>query len=136
MLSGLQQLQESNPVQYRDVAKQIAANLDEAAKTAESQGDTTRADQLKKLASDFTAASESGELPDIQDLARVMGGGHHRRHHGHHRVQSAGSTADGSQSQTLLQLFGGQQGGEAQNSALDPETIILNTLASAGISAA
>jgi hypothetical protein len=49
ILSGLQQLQQSNPSPYQQATQQIATNLQKA-KTAQSEGDTTAANQLKQLA--------------------------------------------------------------------------------------
>jgi hypothetical protein len=50
ILSSLQQLQQSNPSPYQQVTQQIATNLQKA-KTAQSEGDTTAANQLKQLGS-------------------------------------------------------------------------------------
>jgi len=89
VLSTLQQLQQSNPAQYQQVTQQIATNLQTAAQTAQSQGNTTAANQLNQLATDFSNASKSGQLPNIQDLAKAISG-HHHHHHGH-----AGGDPDG-----------------------------------------
>jgi hypothetical protein len=43
VMSTLQQLQQSNPTQYAQVTKQIATNLQTAAQTAQSEGNTTAA---------------------------------------------------------------------------------------------
>jgi hypothetical protein len=75
--SELQQLQQSNPAQYAQATSQIAANLQTAAQTAQSQGNTGAANSLNQLATDFTNASTSGQLPNFQDLARAVGGHHH-----------------------------------------------------------
>ncbi len=103
-MNTLQQLQQSNPTNYQQVTQQIATNLQAAAQTAQSEGNTTAANQLNQLATDFTNASTSGQLPNIQDLAQAMGGHHHHHHH-HHRTsgseqheqfeQHAGSTSGG-----------------------------------------
>jgi hypothetical protein len=53
LLSTLQQLQQSNPIQYQ---QQIATNLQNAAQTAQAEGNTTAANQLNQLATDFTNA--------------------------------------------------------------------------------
>src|SRR5271170_1504367 len=85
LLSTLQQLQQSNPTQYAQVTQQIATNLQAAAQTATADGNTSAANQLTTLATDFTNASTSGQLPDIKDLAQAIGGGggHHHHHHFH-----------------------------------------------------
>ena len=74
VLGTLQQLQQNNPTQYQQVTQQIATNLQSAAQTATSQGNTNAASQLTKLAADFTNASTSRQLPNIQDLAQAAGG--------------------------------------------------------------
>jgi hypothetical protein len=74
ILSPLQQLQESNPDQYQQVTAQIAANLSSAAQSAQSSGNPAAANELGQLASDFTDASQTGQLPNISDLAQAVGG--------------------------------------------------------------
>lgn len=107
LMNTLQQLQQSDPTKYGQVTGQIAANLQNAAKTAQSQGNTTAANQLNQLAADFTNASKTGQLPNILDLAQAAGAhGHHHDHQSH----SGSSDADSS-----------------------PMNIILNTLSNAGI---
>jgi hypothetical protein len=151
LMSTLQQLQLSNPAQYQQVTQQIATNLQTAAQTATSDGNTTAATQLNQLATDFTNASQSGQLPDVQDLAQAVGGGHH--HHHHHHAASATSGSDGSSgttttgttttgtssssdiSQLLSQIQAAFQANATQNDSLDPASIIFNTLNSAGVSA-
>src|SRR5271167_3590566 len=81
LLSTLQQLQQSNPTQYQQVTQQIATNLQTAAKTAQADGNSTAANQLSQLATDFTNASNTDQLPNIQDLAQALGGHHHHHHH-------------------------------------------------------
>jgi hypothetical protein len=139
LLTVLQQLQQNNPTQYQQVTQQIATNLQSAAQTATSQGNTTAATQLTQLATDFTNASTSGQLPNIQDLAQAIGGQHH--HHHHHSggsTQSSGTdSASDSTSATdgtsASQLFSAFQSNASQNAALNPLSIIENTLSSAGI---
>ena len=57
MLSLLQQLQQSNPAEFQQVTSQIATNLQAAAKTAQSAGNSTLATQLNQLGSDFQNVS-------------------------------------------------------------------------------
>ena len=149
MLSTLQQLQQSDPAKYQQVTAQIATNLQDAAKTATANGNTTQANELNQLATDFTNASRDNTLPNIQDLAQAIGGGH--RHHHAHAAQSSSDTAgssaaDGtsstSQSSTtsveglskLISAFLVNSISASQNSSLDPIAIIHNTLSNAGIS--
>ena len=137
LIGALQQLQQSDPTKYQQVTQQIATNLESAAKTAESDGNTTAAAQLTQLATDFTDASKNGQLPNITDLAKAIGGHHHRHHH----APAASADASGSSStstsagQPLSQLLAAFQTNTSPNDALDPMSIILNTLSSAGLTA-
>ena len=108
MMSMLQQLQQSDPTKYQQVTQQIATNLQNAAQTAQADGNSTAAAQLGKLASDFSSASQSGQLPNMQDLAQAIGGGHHHHHHAH------AAAAD-------------------PNAESNPAMIILNTLYNSGV---
>jgi hypothetical protein len=121
VLSTLQQLQQSNPAEYKQVTQQIATNLTSAAQTAQSDGNTTAANQLTQLAGDFTNASTSGQLPNIQDLAQAVSGGSGGHHHHHHHSESSSSTSDATSSSSTSQ---------------NPLSIIANTLSSAGVTAA
>jgi hypothetical protein len=147
LLSTLQQLEESNPTQYQQVTAQIATNLQSAAQTATTDGNTSAASQLNQLATDFNNASQSGQLPNISDLAQAVGGGGGHHHH-HHHVSSSSSSSDTSSDSSsssssatstsnsdsfLSQLFASLQSNSAQNESLNPMSIILNTLQSAGI---
>jgi hypothetical protein len=140
LMSTLQQLQQSDPTKYQQVTQQIATNLESAAQTAQSDGNTTLANQLNQLSSDFTSASKSGQMPNIRDLAQAVGGHHHGHHH-HAHVASADSDGDSAASsnasnsnapQTLSQLLSALQANGTQNDALNPLNIIRDTLANAG----
>jgi HSP90 family molecular chaperone len=133
VMSALQQLQRSDPTKYQQVTQQIAANLQSAAQTAQSHGDTTAANQLTQLANDFTSASNSNQLPNIQDLAQAIGGHHHHHHHFH--AAPADSSGDSSSTASQLnQLLTVLQTAATQNNTQDPLSIILSTLSGAGIS--
>jgi len=149
VMNTLEQLQQSNPTQYAQVTKQISTNLQTAAQTAQSEGNTTAASQLNQLATDFKTASTTGQLPNVQDLAQAMSAqgqgsvsGHHHHHH-HSAPASSDSSGDSSASSStsgsstssslLSQLLAAYQGSANQSDALNPESIIMNTLASAGI---
>jgi hypothetical protein len=146
MMSELQQLQQSDPAKYQQVTQQIATSLQSASQTAQTQGNTTAATQLGQLSTDFTNASKSGQLPNVQDLAQAVGvGGHHHHHHHAHAAStdsdatssaSANSSTSSSTSanQTLSQILAAFQTGGAQSDTLDPTSIIMSTLSSAGIS--
>jgi hypothetical protein len=139
LMSTLQQLQQSDPSKYQQVTQQIATNLQSAAQTAQADGNTSAASQLSQLATDFTNASQSGQLPNVQDLAKAIGG-HHHHHHSHpastdaDSSSSASSTSSSSSaSQPLSQLLSAFQTNGSQNSSLNPMAIIMNTLSNAGI---
>ena len=136
LMSTLQQLQQSDPAKYRQVTQQIATNLTSAAQTATTTGNSTAANQLNQLATDFSSAAQSGQLPNIQDLAQAMGssGGHHH-HHGHAASSdsSSDSTSSSSVSSALSQLLSALQANETQSNSLNPMQIISNTLSNAGI---
>jgi hypothetical protein len=148
LMSELRQLQQSDPAKYQQVTQQIATNLQNAAQTAQAGGDTTAATQLNQLASDFTDASKSGQLPNMQDLAQAVGGHHHHHHHHHAEAastdptgilstgSSASSASSSPASQTLSQLLGAFQTNGTQSAATDPMSIIMSTLSSAGITGA
>jgi hypothetical protein len=117
ILSTLQQLQQTNPSQYKTVTQQIAGNLRSAAQTATANGNTTAANELTQLSSDFTNASTSGQLPNIQDLAQAAGAGGRHRHHHYSQIADSQTAA-------------------ASNDSLNPLNIIGNTLSNAGLTSA
>jgi hypothetical protein len=159
LVSALQQLQQSDPARYAQVTEQIASNLQTAAQSAQAQGNTGAASQLSQLATDFTNASQSGQLPNLQDLAEAVGGGGHRHHHhaessyGSSTAASSGSgsaagagnsTSSGSSlssnstrsqalSQLLSSLFQSSNSQNTPTSSLNPGAIIFSTLSDAGI---
>lgn len=146
LISTLQQLQQSDPNKYQQVTQQIATNLQSAAQTAQTDGNTTAANQLNQLAADFTNASKNGQLPNLQDLAQAVGGHHHHHHHAHAASadsdansspdsNSSSSASSNSASQMLSQLLSAFQANETQANALNPMSIIMSTLSQAGITA-
>ena len=133
LMSTLQQLQQSNPTEYKQVTQQIATNLQNAAKAATADGNSTQATQLNQLATDFTSASQSGQLPNMQDLAQAIGGGHHHHHHSHAAASDADSSSSNSSTSQLSQLLAAFQANSTPNEATNPMSIIMNTLSSSGI---
>ena len=139
VMSELQQLQQTDPTKYQQVTAQIATSLQSAAQTAQADGNSVVANQLNQLATDFTNASQSGQLPNIQDLAQAsMSGHHHHGHGGHGHGHAASTDSDSSSStsstdQTLSQLFSTLQPNGTSNDPTNPMAIILNTLSSADI---
>lgn len=66
-LAGLlEELRESDRARYKDVTARIAANLRAAAQAGGQGGNL-----LNRLAADFMTASETGEMPDLDDLAEA-----------------------------------------------------------------
>jgi hypothetical protein len=146
LMSTLQQLEQSNPTEYAQVTQQIATDLTTAGQTAQSEGNTTAANQLNQLATDFTNASTSGQLPNVQDLAQAVSGGGHHHHHHHGESNSSSSQSSTSASSTsaattttsssisqLNQLLSAFQANGSQSDSLNPMTIIMNALANAGV---
>jgi hypothetical protein len=133
LLSTLQQLQQSNPTEYQQVTQQIATNLQSAAQNAQNDGNSSAAGQLNQLATDFTSASKNGQLPNIQDLAKAIGGGHHHHHHSQAASDDTDASASSSSSSTSSNSSS-LLANSAQNQSLNPMAIILSTLSNAGIS--
>ena len=69
MVSTLQTLQQSNPVGFGQITGQIAAELQNAAATADPQA----ASSLTQLATVFQGASQSGQLPQLQASGPSLG---------------------------------------------------------------
>jgi len=142
LLNTLQQLQQSNPAKFAQVTAQIGANLQTAAQAATASGNTAAASQLTQLATDFTNASKTGQLPSAQDLATAMRGGHHHHHAGSSAgsaaspASSSSSNSSSAASQVLSQLLSAFQSNRAQSASTDPMSIIMSTLASAGVTSA
>lgn len=129
LMNTLQQLQQSNPAEYQQITQQIATNLQAAAQTDTTQGNTAGASQLNQLASDFTQASQSGQLPSTQDLTQALGGHHH---HGHHHFNASSDSSSSSSSSTTSSSTTASS--SSSSSSTNPFEIILSTLANAGIS--
>ena len=139
VMSTLQQLQQSDPAKYQQVTQQIATKLQKAAQTAESNGNGAAANELNRLADDFTKASNSGQLPNVRDLVQAMRGHHHHHHfHGAGGDSSQSSSSDSNSTsgpdQALNQILSAFQNNGGQSDALYPTSIIMDTLSSAGIS--
>jgi len=135
LISTLQRIQQSDPTKYAQVTQQIAANLQSAAQTAQAEGNSTAANQLNQLATDFSNASKSGQLPNIQGLAQAMGG-HHHHHHAHHAsTDSDSNPATSSASQMQSQHVPPLQSNGTGKAVLNPMTIVIDTLSKAGFDA-
>jgi hypothetical protein len=86
MMTTLQRLQQTDLAKYKEVTGQIATNLQKAAQSAQSDGNTTAAAALNQLASDFQDASQTGQMPNLKNLATA-----HTGHHGHHHAHGGAS---------------------------------------------
>jgi hypothetical protein len=91
-LSELQQLQVQSPTQFNELVSAISNNLTQAAQTAASSGNTTKAAQLNSLANQFQNAAKGGQIPTPQDLQQAGLSGHHHHHGGHHSSGQPSST--------------------------------------------
>jgi len=65
LVGTLETLRESDPPKYTVVTRQIATNLLAAAQLAHVQGNSDAENQLTHLATDFSSASESGQLQSL-----------------------------------------------------------------------
>jgi hypothetical protein len=72
VLNSLEQVQQTNPAQYKSVTQQISTNLRAGARSATTSGNAELAGQLSRLSADFTVASNSGQLPNVPDLAQAF----------------------------------------------------------------
>jgi hypothetical protein len=127
-MNTLQQLQQSDPSKFAKVTQQIATNLQGAAQTATAGGNTAAASQLNQLATDFSSASTSGQLPNVADLAKAIGGHHH-----HASTASPAAASSNSPSQALRALFSTLESSSSQSASTDPMSIITSTLSNAGV---
>ncbi|HUA17107.1 MAG TPA: hypothetical protein VMB25_00090 [Bryobacteraceae bacterium] len=152
ILSTLQQLQQSNPAEYQQITGEIATNLQGAAQTATSDGNTQAAANLTQLSTDFQNASQNGQLPSVQDLAKAIGGGHHHFGGHHHHVSSSSSSTDpdndtgtttngtpgiatpsSGSSSGISQLLDSLTATSNTNDSVNAQQIIINALTNAGI---
>ena len=131
VLGDLQTLQQTDPAKYKNVTGQIAVKLQAAADADTASGNTAGASQLTKLASDFATASKTGQLPNLEDVAKAVGGGHHH-HHGHggappastDQDASSTATAAASQAQAAYQSLSSS----GPSTSTNPLAIILSSL--------
>jgi hypothetical protein len=98
LMSTLQQLQQSNPAQYKQITATLASNLQQAATTAQNSGEAGEANALNQLATSFNQASQSGQLPAFLQQGTQAGQMHHHHHGG---AQGLGQDLN-SISQTIL----------------------------------
>jgi hypothetical protein len=90
-LNQLQQLQTQSPQQFQAIISQITGQLQQAASTRSSKGNTTQANQLTQLANSFQSAAHGGDLPTAQQLQQAGLTGSHHHHGGGYRGPGPGS---------------------------------------------
>ena len=104
LMSTLQQLQQSDPAKYKQVAATLASDLQQSALNAQGNGNAGEATSLNHLAASFTQASQTGQLPNfLHQGAQNAGTSGHPHHHpggGHGLGQDLNSI-----SQTILASF-------------------------------
>jgi hypothetical protein len=123
VLSNLQQLEQSSPIQYATVTRQIAGGLQTAAQSATASGYNGLAGTLNQLSSDFSSASTTSQLPNVQDLAQLIGAG----------TSTSTSTAANGATSNLNQFLQSLKASQSGNPSLSAQSIIDSTLSSAGL---
>jgi hypothetical protein len=93
-LNELQQLQIQSPTQFNQLMASISGNLNQAAQTATSSGNATKATQLSNLATQFQNAENGGQVPTAQDLQKAGLSGHHHHHGGGHHGSGQSSSSN------------------------------------------
>jgi len=96
-LDQLQQLQTQNPQEFQATLTQITGQLEQAAGTASSEGNTAQANQLTTLADTFQNADSGGPLPTAQQLQQDGFTDRHQ-HGGGGQCSGSGSSQSSSQS--------------------------------------
>jgi hypothetical protein len=128
VLHTLQQLQLTDPTKYKAITGQIATALQSSAQSAEQQGDTTLANRLSKIAKDFAKASQTGQLPDVQDLTPAIDGRHH-----HHRRAAAAAVGGDADSSGVSSTSSPTSSGTTSASGLpDALSVIVTALSTGG----
>ena len=149
MLTTLQKLQQTDTTKYRQVAQEIAMDLQKASASVD-PADQDTANQLYRLSADFSQAAQTGQLPDIQDLATAFTSG--LQHHRHQQASlSSDALGDGSSAsssiasggnstsatsnirQLFSQLLAALHARSNGSESLNPTSIIFNALSNAGV---
>lgn len=66
LIEQLEDLQESDPAKFKEVAGEIATRLEDAAQLAAESGDTRQEKLLNELAAKFKESAETGAMPDLR----------------------------------------------------------------------
>jgi len=121
LVGTLEALKESDPDRYGQVTWEIAKNLLSAARMAGSRGDSGAASELYQLATDFSAASGSGQLQTLlEDLSQTVAASH--------AGSASGIRGDGSTHTKLLAVFRANESHSAQRAALDEAAVFVSTV--------
>jgi hypothetical protein len=102
LLNQLQQLQQTDPTQFKSVMSSIADTL----KTDAQSATGPQAQHLTDLANKFSQAAQTGQMPDLQPPGQQQGASGHHHHH-HHQVssyQNGSSTSTSSPNQPGFDL--------------------------------
>jgi len=120
LLSELQQLQQTNPTQFKTVMADIASTLQADAKNATG----TQATFLNNLATQFSQAAQTGQMPNLQPQGQQAAGGHHHHHVQSYQSQSASSTTGATSSSSS----------SSQQTSFSLVQVIQNALQTSGVS--
>jgi hypothetical protein len=118
LFSGLQQLSQQNPTQFKTVSAQLATNFQNAAQTTSGP----QAQFLNSLAAQFGQAAQTGQLAAPQAAAGAGSaaggaGGHHHHHHGHGMSTGGSSDAVDQAFQSAMNILQQVQGASGASGA-------------------
>lgn len=99
-MAQLQQLQQSDPTQFKSVMSNIADTL--TTDTQSASGST--AQMLTDLANKFSQAAQTGQMPDLQPAGQQQVASGHHHHDRVKSYQDSSSTATSTQSQPTTDL--------------------------------
>jgi hypothetical protein len=122
LMSKLQQLQQTDPAEFKAVTQQISAQL----KTDAGNATGPQADFLNKLSANFAAASSSGTMASLQPQHGAQSGSSGGHHHHHHHGGGGASTAS-SAIQNALDLVNQALGVSSSSSTTSATTTAPST---------
>jgi hypothetical protein len=97
LMQQLQQLQTSNPAEFKTVMSDAATQLKAA---AAQQTDPGKATFLNNLSDRFQKAADTGDLSALKPQGGIAGAYGHHGHHGHHHVEASTDTDPSSTAST------------------------------------
>jgi len=99
--STSQQLQQTDPTQFKSVMSNIADTL----KTDAQNASGSKAQMLTDLANKFSTAAQTGQMPDLQPAGQPhAASGHHHHHHQVSSYQDSSSASTSSQNKPTTDL--------------------------------